>query len=83
MIEWAPFFGLVGLGCALVVYLRILKQPVGTERMREISEAIHDGAMEFLKREYVVLAVFVLLVTIALGIGIGRDSQVARSWGWP
>ena len=41
MIEWAPSFGVVGLGCALVIYLRILKKPVGTERMKEISDAIH------------------------------------------
>ena len=53
MIEWAPLLGLAGLGCALIVYLRILKKPVGTERMREISDAIHEGAMAFLKREYI------------------------------
>ena len=50
MIEWAPSFGVVGLGCALVIYLRILKKPVGTERMKEISDAIHEGAMAFIKR---------------------------------
>jgi K(+)-stimulated pyrophosphate-energized sodium pump len=77
MIEWAPLLGLAGLGCAFMVYLRILKLPVGTERMKEISDAIHEGAMEFLKREYVVLAVFVVLVTIALALGIGRDTAGA------
>lgn len=77
MIEWAPSFGVVGLGCALVIYLRILKKPVGTERMKEISDAIHEGAMAFIKREYVVLAVFVALVTLALAKGIGTDTALA------
>jgi K(+)-stimulated pyrophosphate-energized sodium pump len=77
MIEWAPLFGLGGLGCALLVYLRLLKQPAGTERMQEISEAIHEGAMAFLKREYAVLAVFVALVTIALSIGIDFDTAAS------
>lgn len=77
MIEWAPLLGLVGLGCALFVYLRILKKPVGTEQMKEISDAIHEGAMEFLKREYIVLAIFVVVVTAALAWVIGADTAGA------
>ncbi|MBS10679.1 MAG: sodium-translocating pyrophosphatase [Gemmatimonadetes bacterium] len=77
MIEWAPLLGLGGLGCALIVYLRILKKPVGTERMREISDAIHEGAMAFLKREYIVLAIFVVVLTVALFFGIGKDTAMA------
>ncbi len=77
MIEWAPLLGVAGLGCALLVYLRILKQPVGAERMREISDAIHEGAMAFLKREYVVLALFVVFVTIALAVGIDLDTAAS------
>ena len=45
MIELAQVFGIIGLGCALIVYLRILKHPVDTERMHEIAEAMHEGAM--------------------------------------
>ena len=77
MVEWAPIFGIIGLGCALIVYLRILKQPIGTDRMREIADAIHEGAMAFLKREYVVLAVFIVLVTLLLAVAIGPDTAIA------
>jgi K(+)-stimulated pyrophosphate-energized sodium pump len=39
-----------------------MKAPQGNERMREISAAIREGAMAFLRREYAWVAVFVLLL---------------------
>ena len=81
MIDWAPLLGVIGLGCALVVYLRILKYPAGNERMQEIAEAIHEGAMAFLKREYVVLAFFIVLVTVILAVTIGLPTAGAFVFG--
>ncbi|MEE2752536.1 MAG: sodium/proton-translocating pyrophosphatase, partial [Candidatus Latescibacterota bacterium] len=81
MIELAPVFGILGLGCALVVYRRIMKQPVGSKRIHEIAEAIHEGAMAFLKREYVVLAIFVLLVAGILSFGIDLSTATAFVFG--
>jgi K(+)-stimulated pyrophosphate-energized sodium pump len=45
--------------------------------MREISDAIHEGAMAFLKREYVVLLVFVAIVFVLLYIGISAQTATA------
>ena len=70
MIELAPVFGIIALGCTLVVCMRIMKQPVGTELMHEIAEAIHEDAVAFLRREYLVLAIFVLLLSVILSVGI-------------
>ncbi len=47
----------------------VYKQDAGTERMVEISTHIRDGAMAFLKREYSVLAIFVVVVALLLAIG--------------
>ncbi len=47
----------------------IAKQDPGNERMREIGQAVREGAMAFLAREYKVLSVFVLAVAILLFIG--------------
>lgn len=58
----APAAGVIGLIVALLIYSFIKKQPVGNEKMREISDMIHDGAMAFLTREYKVLVVFVIVV---------------------
>ena len=81
MIEWASLLGVIGLGCALAVYLRILKYPAGNEQMQEIAEAIHEGAMAFLKREYVVLAIFIAIVTLILALSIDLPTAGAFVFG--
>ena len=49
---------------AFVLYRRNKKLVVGDKRMEEISSYIHEGAMAFLKREYKIIAIFVLNKTI-------------------
>ncbi|MDR0993740.1 MAG: sodium-translocating pyrophosphatase [Verrucomicrobiota bacterium] len=51
----------------------ISKQDPGTERMQEIGAAVREGAMAFLKREYTVLLVVVILVAVLLAL-INKDS---------
>jgi K(+)-stimulated pyrophosphate-energized sodium pump len=58
----APLFGAAGLLFALGVFLYMKKQPVGTDAMAELSEMIHDGAMVYLKRQYTILAGFIVIV---------------------
>ena len=77
MIIWSPILGVIGLLIAVLVYLYICRQPVGTDRMREISEAIQEGSMAFLKREYGVLAIFIALVFVLLYLGINPATAVA------
>jgi K(+)-stimulated pyrophosphate-energized sodium pump len=59
------------------LYLYILRQPAGTSSMQEIAAAIHEGAMVFLKREYQILAVFVLVVFALLGLFINASTALA------
>jgi K(+)-stimulated pyrophosphate-energized sodium pump len=44
----------------------VLKQDAGDGKMKEISDYIYEGALAFLKAEYRLLAVFVVLASIAL-----------------
>ncbi|MFT5368353.1 MAG: K(+)-stimulated pyrophosphate-energized sodium pump [Candidatus Latescibacterota bacterium] len=74
---WAPILGVVGLFFAGIIYAYVVKQPVGTDLMREISEAIHEGAMAFLKREYRVLAIFIVVVGILLYVSINPATALA------
>lgn len=62
----APIFA--GLSIIVGLYFNhyVSKQDPGTPRMKEISDAIRVGAMAFLKREYRMLAVFVIIVGILL-----------------
>ncbi|MEZ0391570.1 MAG: sodium-translocating pyrophosphatase [Pseudobdellovibrionaceae bacterium] len=63
--------GAVGLVVALFFYFRVKAQPEGNETMNRIAGYIREGAMAFLVREYKVLAVYALVVGIALGLALG------------
>jgi K(+)-stimulated pyrophosphate-energized sodium pump len=62
----APLIGIIGLIVAFVIFGDLKKQPVGTDRMREIADQIHDGALVFLFRMYKILAGFIAVVFILL-----------------
>jgi len=73
----APILGVVGFIIAILIYNTIKSQPVGNEKMREIAEAIHGGAMAFLNREYRVLAIFIVAVFVLIFIGMGIQTALA------
>ncbi|PHN08051.1 sodium-translocating pyrophosphatase [Flavilitoribacter nigricans] len=61
-----PIFGLIALAYTFWRSAWVSKQEVGTDRMARIAKNISDGAMAFLKAEYRVLAIFVVVVAILL-----------------
>ena len=67
-ILFAVIAGVLGLAFAAYAAFYVLRQGEGSERMREISAAIKEGAMAFLGREYRILAIFVVVITVALGL---------------
>jgi K(+)-stimulated pyrophosphate-energized sodium pump len=73
--------GLIGLVVALLIYSYIVKQSPGNEVMRDIAEQIEVGAMAFLRREYSVLAVFILIVGGLLWLAIGMWTALAFFFG--
>ena len=64
----AVIAGVLGLALAGFMACYVLRQGQGSERIREISAAIKEGALAFLGREYKILAVFVVVVAIILGV---------------
>ncbi|WP_126972834.1 sodium-translocating pyrophosphatase [Gynurincola endophyticus] len=63
-----PVMGIIGLLYTLVKFNWVSKQSVGTDRMKEISTYIAEGAMAFLKAEWKILAYFVVIVGILLAV---------------
>ena len=74
---YAPILGIMGLLVAGVLYAYVVKQPVGTAKMQELADAIHDGAMAFLKREYRILAIFVIAVFVLLFVFLNPQTAYA------
>ncbi|KYK21570.1 sodium-translocating pyrophosphatase [Thermoplasmatales archaeon SG8-52-4] len=64
----SPIGGILALIFAILLYLSVKKQSPGNEKMKELSHAIRKGAMAFLKSEYKVLIVFVIVVSLLLFI---------------
>lgn len=61
-----PLSGLVSLAFAIFLSIRVIREKPGNELMQEISNLIEQGAMTFLKREYSILVIFVILVSSIL-----------------
>lgn len=64
----APLAALASIAVAAYIFSYVNKQDSGTAKMREIAGAIQEGANAFLKREYLYLAVFVVVVATVLAI---------------
>ncbi len=73
----AAIFGIAGLVLAAAIYNWISKQPDGNDLMRKLAGQIHEGAMVFLKREYKILAIFVVVVFVLLSVAISAKTGIA------
>ncbi|MBV1751471.1 MAG: sodium/proton-translocating pyrophosphatase, partial [Desulfarculus sp.] len=73
----APFLALFGLLVAFLLYGYVKKQPNGNELMQKLEGQIHEGAMAFLKKEYSILAIFIVIVFLLLGFGIAWPTAIA------
>ena len=71
-----PILGGCGLVVAFIIYQIVVKYPAGDSLIAEIAAEIHKGAMVFMRREYSILAIFVVVVTVLLFIGF-------KSWHTP
>jgi len=55
----------------------IISQDEGTDRMKKIGKSIADGAMAFLKAEYKILTIFVIIVAVLLAFAASNQGD---SW---
>lgn len=72
VIYFAPVLGICALLFAFYLTKKVGKQDAGTDRMKEIAAFIHEGARAFLTAEYKILVVFVAVLFVLIGIGIGN-----------
>ena len=68
---------------AFVLYRTVMKAPVGSDKVAEISGYIKEGANAFLKREYTIIVIFVLIAFFLIwpalegDAGLGLESAFA------
>lgn len=61
-----PWIGILGLVMAVVTYFQVKRMPEGNEVMSKIAGKIHRGAFVFLKREYQIIAIFIVILFLVL-----------------
>jgi K(+)-stimulated pyrophosphate-energized sodium pump len=67
--------GLIGLLYTFNRFIWVSKQDAGTDRMKEISAYIAEGAMAFLRAEWKILTYFGVIVALLLGFMASRNEH--------
>lgn len=84
MMDWvllAPMTAFTAILVSIYLYFYVNGKNAGTPKMQEISEAIKKGARAFLKREYMALAVFVIIMAIILTVALGIYGEMGLEIG--
>ena len=78
LVNYAWLWSVIGLVLAFIIYKYVMTFSPGDDVMVGIMEKIHAGAMVFLKREYKIIAIFVVIVFVILFFALeNRMSSVA------
>ena len=78
LIYAVPVLGLIGLLVMIIKAKWVNKQDAGDQKMQDLAKHIREGALAFLSAEYRVLAIFVVIAAVLLGI----ISQVVDTTHW-
>lgn len=73
----APSVALLTGIAAWIIYESVKRMPEGTDKMKHLASLIHSGAMTYLKTQYRILSLFVVLVAVLLFFGVNRATAVA------
>ena len=79
LIYLVPVMGAIGLLYTFIKFSWVSKQDAGTDRMKEISNYIAEGAMAFLKAEWKILTYFVIIAAALLAFMGTRNPN--SHWG--
>ncbi|WP_371362847.1 K(+)-stimulated pyrophosphate-energized proton pump [Sporomusa rhizae] len=66
LLYFAPIAGIVALAFAAYLMTSVLKENPGNQKMQDISQAIFEGAMAFLNRQYKTLIPFTIVIFFIL-----------------
>jgi K(+)-stimulated pyrophosphate-energized sodium pump len=69
--------GILALLYAAYLSYRVVRSPSGSEKMREISRAIQEGANAFLTRQYKTLAPIVAVLLVVIAVAVNTQTAIA------
>jgi K(+)-stimulated pyrophosphate-energized sodium pump len=83
-IELGLAAGILAILYGLYLISWILRQPAGNEKMRAIAAAIQEGAMAFLKRQYMTVAIVAAILFLVIGFApqpLGWEAAIGFAIG--
>ena len=72
-----PIMGVVGLVAAFGVFAYVRRQSEGEGKIKAIGDTIHRAAMAFMKREFLLLSIFAVIVGVLVGVFISPKTMIA------
>ncbi|MDZ4257872.1 MAG: sodium-translocating pyrophosphatase [Gemmatimonadales bacterium] len=78
---YALAIGLIGMIAMSLSFFGVKRQSAGSDAMQRLATQIQEGAMAFLKREYLVLLPFLAVVAVLLGYAVGTKTALAYILG--
>ncbi|MEO1494537.1 MAG: sodium-translocating pyrophosphatase [Pseudomonadota bacterium] len=85
-----PILGIIGMAVAYLLYGMVMKYPEGEDAIKKIGDQIHEGAMVFMKREYSILLIFLVVqivltfvflnANVAIAVIVGAASSSIAGW---
>jgi K(+)-stimulated pyrophosphate-energized sodium pump len=83
-IELGLAAGILAILYGLYLISWILRQPAGNEKMQAIAAAIQEGAMAFLKRQYMTVAIVAVVLFVVIGFApqpLGWEAAIGFAIG--
>jgi len=68
----APLTAVSALIYGFILTKKILREDQGSDKLKQIAAAIHDGAMAYLKKQFTIIIPLMLVLTIAIYFGLGK-----------
>ena len=82
LFTWAiPIFGLIGFALAYQMYVGIQALPAGNARMQEISDAIREGSITYLRKQAQYLSPFIAVAFCLIYWGLSFPTALAFVFG--
>lgn len=72
-----PVAGIIGLAFAGYLTWNVFRRDTGTPEMKEIGDAIKEGAMAYLARQYKTIAIISIILAAIIAVGIGYQVGLA------
>jgi K(+)-stimulated pyrophosphate-energized sodium pump len=75
LVYLVPIAGIIGLLFAGYLTWSVFKKDTGTPDMKEIGDAIREGAMAYLARQYKTIAIISVILAVIITVGMGMQYQ--------